>query len=138
MHPCGRRTIIPRGRGLSGGRRRMAELDQHEAGTPKAGSAFDRATLLALSDLGLDLKRRVLRRGEVLVREGEPADRLFIVMSGRFSVHADGSPEPVAEIAQGELIGEIGFFASLPRIATVVALRDAIVPDLGRAHPDSA
>jgi NTE family protein len=116
----------------------MAEFDQHEAGTPKAGSAFDRATLLALSDLGLDLKRRVLRRGEILVREGEPADRLFIVMSGRFSVHADGSPEPLAEIAQGELIGEIGFFAGLPRIATVIALRDAIILEIDRADLDAA
>ncbi len=116
----------------------MAGLDQHEAGTPKAGSAFDRATLLALSDLGLDLKRRVLRRGEVLVREGEPADRLFIVMSGRFSVHTDGSATPLAEIAQGELIGEIGFFADLPRIATVAALRDAIVLEVDRPHLDKA
>jgi NTE family protein len=35
---------------------------------------------------------------------------------------------------QGEQIGEIGFFASLARTATVVALRDSTVLAIGRGH----
>ena len=74
----------------------------------------------------------MLRRGEALVREGDPSDRFFVVLSGRFSVHRKAGIGPVAEIAQGELVGEVGFFADLPRTATVVATRDSIVLEIGR------
>jgi NTE family protein len=68
-----------------------------------------------------------LRRGEVLVRQGDPSDTLYFVLSGRFTVHVDGVAERIAEIGQGQPIGEIGFFAGLPRTATVTALRDSSV-----------
>jgi NTE family protein len=80
-----------------------------------------------------ELQERVLRRGEVLVRVGDPADNLYVVLTGRFTVHVEGSAEPVAEISQGELVGEVGFFAGLPRTATVRAARDSTVLELDRA-----
>jgi NTE family protein len=79
-----------------------------------------------------------LRRGDVLVRQGEPSDVLYVVVSGRFSVHVDGAVEPVAEIGPGQPIGEIGFFAGLPRTATVIARRDASVLAFTRAAFDRA
>ncbi|HEV7322686.1 MAG TPA: patatin-like phospholipase family protein [Ensifer sp.] len=88
---------------------------------------FDRTSLAALEALAANSDRRIVRRGEVLVRQGEPSDRFFVVLSGRFTVHRDDVAAPVAEIAQGELVGEVGFFAGLPRMATVVAVRDSIV-----------
>jgi NTE family protein len=81
-------------------------------------------------------EQRVLRRGDVLVRQGEPADALHFILTGRFTVHVDGREEPIAELAQGEPVGEIGFFADLPRTATVVALRDSTVLTIGRAQYD--
>lgn len=84
-------------------------------------------TLKDLEALATGAEQLALRRGEVLVREGEPSDALYFVLSGRFTVHRDGAVEPIAEIAQGQPIGEIGFFAGLPRTATVVALRDSRV-----------
>jgi NTE family protein len=84
-------------------------------------------TLKDLEALATGAEQLALRRGEVLVRQGEPSDALYFVLSGRFTVHRDGSVEPIAEIAQGQPIGEIGFFAGLPRTATVVALRDSRV-----------
>lgn len=91
---------------------------------------FDRTSLAALEALAANSDRRILRRGEVLVREGDRSDRFFVVLSGRFTVHRDDVADPVAEIGQGELVGEIGFFAGLPRIATVVAARDSIVLEI--------
>jgi NTE family protein len=84
-------------------------------------------TLKDLEALATGAEQLALRRGEVLVRQGEPSDALYFVLSGRFTVHRDGAVEPIAEIAQGQPIGEIGFFAGLPRTATVVALRDSRV-----------
>src|SRR5262245_6377359 len=85
-----------------------------------------------LEALATGAEQLALRRGDVLVRQGEPSDTLFFVLSGRFTVHVDGAAEPIAEIAQGQPIGEIGFFAGLPRTATVVALRDSRVLAISR------
>jgi NTE family protein len=89
--------------------------------------AFDGGTLQDLEALAAVTEQRELRRGEVLIRQGEPANALYFVLSGRFSVHVQGAVEPIAEIGQGQPIGEIGFFAGLPRTATVVAVRDSSV-----------
>ena len=87
----------------------------------------DASALSDLKALAQAAEEQELRRGDVLVRQGEPADALYFVLSGRFSVHIRGVTEPIAEIGQGEPVGEMGFFAGLPRAATVVALRDSHV-----------
>lgn len=89
--------------------------------------ALDGSALKDLEALALDAELVELRRGEILIRQGEPSDALYFVLSGRFGVHRDGAAAPSAEIAQGQPIGEIGFFAGLPRTATVSALRDSRV-----------
>jgi NTE family protein len=72
-----------------------------------------------------------VRRGHVLMRQGDQADALYLVASGRFSVDVDG--HRLAEIGSGAPIGEIAFFADGTRTATVTALRDSIVLKLPRA-----
>ena len=116
----------------------MSFADSLAARLLSATLMFDRASLLALEALAAESDRRVLRRGEVLVREGDPSDRFFVVLSGRFTVHKRDSIGSVAEIAQGELVGEIGFFAEVPRTATVLAARDSIVLEIGRNRFEKA
>ena len=83
--------------------------------------------------------RRDLVRGETLVAQGAPSDSLFMVLHGALAVHRDGDSEPFAELRAGELIGEIGFFANMPRTANVVAIRDTSVLVLTRpAYHDLA
>ena len=79
-----------------------------------------------LDVLAASAEPRRLRRGEVLLRQGEQSDALYFVLSGRFSVET-AHGEPISEIGQGQPIGEIGFFAHIPRTATVRALRDSHV-----------
>lgn len=79
-------------------------------------------------------EQRVLHRGDVLMREGEPSDALYFVISGRFVVEREGDGSPLAEIGQGQPIGEIGFFGNLPRTATVRALRDSNVLTITRTQ----
>ncbi|TGR63919.1 cyclic nucleotide-binding domain-containing protein, partial [Mesorhizobium sp. M2D.F.Ca.ET.223.01.1.1] len=74
----------------------------------------------------------------VLVSEGDRTDRFFVVLSGRFTLHKGDPIGSVAEIAQGELVGEIGFFAGLPRTATVLAARDSIVLEISRNNFEKA
>ena len=76
-------------------------------------------------------------RGDCVVSQGEDADALYVVVSGRFAVEVEGPTEPVAEISHGSTIGEIAFFAGGPRTATVRAIRDGVVVRLTRADFDA-
>ena len=60
-----------------------------------------------------------LVRGEMLVAQGGPSDSLFLVLHGALAVCRNGELEPIAELRAGELVGEIGFFANVPRTANV-------------------
>ncbi|MFV0295438.1 MAG: patatin-like phospholipase family protein [Hyphomicrobiaceae bacterium] len=80
--------------------------------------------------------RRDLKRGEVLVRQGDEAVALYIVVSGRFEVTVAGHDGAVAEIGSGSPIGEIAFLSGGRRTATVTAVRDSIVLRLERVDFD--
>jgi NTE family protein len=77
-----------------------------------------------------------VERGVALVTEGDVADALYVVVSGRFSVEIDGHSQSIAEISRGSPIGEIAFFAGGTRTATVRAIRDSVVVRLTRADFD--
>src|ERR1700682_4810986 len=74
-----------------------------------------------------------LLRGQMLVAQGEPSDALFMVLHGALAVRRTGDLEPIAELRAGEVVGEIGFFANVPRTADVIAIRDTSVLALTRA-----
>ena len=73
--------------------------------------------------------------GTALIREGETATRLFLVVSGRFTVLSGALA--IAEIRPGEPVGELAFFAGGKRTATVIAARDSSVLCLTREAYDS-
>jgi len=109
---------------------------------PRLTTGFVRIGILAdLTDaecaaLEAELVPLPVRRGDVLMRQGEEADALYIVVSGRFDVRIAGREGPIAEIGQGYPIGEIAFLAGGARTATVTAVRDSLVFRLDRSHFD--
>lgn len=64
--------------------------------------------------------------GEVLCREGDRADEVFIVAEGRFAVRVGGGDQ-LAEIGAGSVVGEMGLIDPRPRSATVEAIDAAKV-----------
>ena len=86
--------------------------------------------------LATEMEASAIRRGEVLIRQGDDADAMYIVVSGRFAVLLDGRPTPVSEIGPGQPIGEIAFLAGGTRTATVIALRDSLVLRLDKDRFD--
>ena len=82
--------------------------------------------------LATETKTRSLKRGDVLVRQGDGADDLYIVLTGRFAVTKEGRRDPIAEIGPEQPIGEIAFLTGGTRTATVTAMRDSVVLRLGR------
>ena len=67
--------------------------------------------------------------GEVVVRQGDPADRFYLVDSGRLRVTQarDGVEVPLRELEPGAVFGEIGLLRHVPRTASVIALSPAVL-----------
>ena len=69
--------------------------------------------------------------GQVVIREGDPADRFYVIAEGRFSVtqHARaGQPDRLLrEIGPDDVFGEIGLLTRVPRTATVTAVTDGLL-----------
>ena len=64
--------------------------------------------------------------GHVLIRESDPPDRLFVILSGRVRVLEVAPDSPVelivGELGEGEIIGELSMLRNQSRSATVVAI----------------
>lgn len=76
--------------------------------------------------------------GETLMREGDPADGVYFVISGRLRAHVTNEDEvrTIGEIGRGETVGEMGVLTGEPRTATVVAVRDTVLAHATRAAFD--
>jgi NTE family protein len=95
-------------------------------------SLFQHLDDAARAGVAARFEKIVIERGRALVEEGEPADSMYVVLSGRFSVTRCDRDNPISEIGAAQAIGEIGFLTGSPRTATVTALRDSIVFKLNR------
>ena len=76
-----------------------------------------------------------LYSGEVLLRQGDPGDSLFLVISGRIRVvrHTANRPDVVlAELGAGETVGEMALITGEPRSADVYAIRDTQLARLSK------
>jgi CRP/FNR family cyclic AMP-dependent transcriptional regulator len=74
----------------------------------------------------------VLPAGEILVREEDQGDSLFIVVSGHLEArgHFDGRELVLATFGPGDIIGEVAFLNRVPRTATVTAVEPSTVIEL--------
>src|SRR5438445_4490119 len=78
----------------------------------------------------------VFAPGEVVLREGEPADRFYMVIKGEAEATQtgpDGAQVTIARFGPGDYFGEIGLLNDAPRIATVRAKSALEVMALDRA-----
>ncbi len=82
------------------------------------------------------LKQVSYKKGDVIFREQEDGDELFIIMSGATSVRIlvkDGTEKEIAMLKEGEFFGEMAIFDNSPRSATCVAGEDC---EILRLHKD--
>jgi CRP/FNR family transcriptional regulator, cyclic AMP receptor protein len=78
-----------------------------------------------------------LSRGDVLFAEGEPGDRLYVVIDGKVKLgrtSADGRENLLAVLGPGEMFGELSLFDPGPRTATATAITSTTLIGLG--HED--
>ncbi len=75
-------------------------------------------------------------RGEVLFRQGEAGDTLFVVLSGQLDItsEAGGRAEHVASVHAGNFIGERSLMTGEARSATATAGGDTVAVVIDKAH----
>ena len=87
-----------------------------------------------LASIAAVSRERTCKKGEVLVRQGDPCGDLFSVLQGRLKVGSLAGEDAevlLSVVGPGEVFGEIALLDEEPRSATVVALepcRLLIVP----------
>jgi NTE family protein len=99
-------------------------------------AGVDQAAIDALSERA---QRLELPAGSILVRQGDLADSLYFLETGRLRVliETPGGNKAVAQIEAGEPVGELAFFGGGTRTATLQASRDSVVMVLDRANYDA-
>ena len=105
-----------------------------------------RVELLSELDLLAGADRRTLERlaaaaeeiampaGQVVIRQGDEADALWILADGELSVQASGDgPEPreLAPVTAPGYVGELGLLHGIPRTASVRTLRPSTLLRIG-------
>jgi MFS family permease len=89
---------------------------------------FDGLAPAALEQAARHLTRMRVTPGQVVVRQGEPADRFFHVLDGTFEVaqtkDPGGAPRFLRTLGPDDVFGEIGLLRGVPRTATVTATSD--------------
>jgi CRP/FNR family cyclic AMP-dependent transcriptional regulator len=75
---------------------------------------------------------RNLKKGEILFREGDPSDCMYVIKSGSIAImKTKGSGEiSLAELRAGDMLGEMAFFDNKPRSAGARALEESVVIEL--------
>ncbi|MBA3265232.1 MAG: Crp/Fnr family transcriptional regulator [Nocardioidaceae bacterium] len=74
-----------------------------------------------------------LRRGEVVFRQGDEGDRLYVVTEGKVKLgrtSADGRENLMAILGPGQMFGELSLFDPGPRSATATAVTDCTIHSL--------
>lgn len=78
------------------------------------------------------VERIELATGDVLCAQGERADQMFFIHSGRLAVLIDDCRIRISSMGSHTTIGEMGLYRNMPRDATVVAEMPALVYGLSR------
>jgi len=85
---------------------------------------FERLSDETLANLGCDASIRHFKRGQTIFHDGDPSRSVYVVLSGRLQVvgvEDDGREIIIAQLAQGDMFGEMGLLDHVRRSATVVA-----------------
>jgi CRP-like cAMP-binding protein len=95
-----------------------------------AGLSGDRLALLAKR-----MERAEVAPGTVLMREGDPGDRFYVLFAGMLSVTQRDIGDRTV-LRPGDYFGEVALAMDVPRTATISALTPAVVASCDRATFD--
>lgn len=91
-------------------------------------------TALALRS---EMTEQEFDKGAVIFSEGDPGDRLYLLLSGRVTLgqrSQDGREALIAVLGEGEMFGELSLFDPGPRASTATAITPVKVASMSRAR----
>ena len=79
---------------------------------------------------------RLYTEGEVIIRQGEPGDCLYVIQKGKVEVIDESGENEIklAELGETEFFGEMGLFEKDVRSATVRSIGDTKVLTIDRKN----
>jgi CRP-like cAMP-binding protein len=89
-----------------------------------------------LTELAKSLRRHTFAPGELLIRQGDPGDSMYFVLSGRVGItyrSPDGAEQPLATFDSGDFFGEVSLLTGEVRGATAAAMSRVICYCLDKA-----
>jgi CRP-like cAMP-binding protein len=106
---------------------------------------LDRIELLArslqpdeIARLAERMARCTFRRGDLLLRQGDPGQSMLVLAEGLVEVVVrgkDGLPERrLSRVEPGQCVGEMSLLTGGPRSATVRALTDVVAYEISKEH----
>lgn len=114
--------------------RELQFIDNADAGESAGGgvqyrrdvvySVFHDLPQEQVASMAASLQTVQIAAGDVIVRQGAPADKFFIIVDGEVEVvrDDDGTPRKLATLTSGQFFGEMAILRDLPRTATVRAV----------------
>ncbi|MBA2294589.1 MAG: cyclic nucleotide-binding domain-containing protein [Actinobacteria bacterium] len=88
-----------------------------------------------LARLAERLERAELPSGHVVIREGDPGDRFYVLLSGLAAV-SQAERGARSTIRPGETFGEVALAMGVPRTATVTTIMPSVVASCDRSTFD--
>jgi CRP-like cAMP-binding protein len=67
------------------------------------------------------MRPRTFRRGEALVKQGDPSPSLHVILAGSVSIRKSGDLRALAQLGPGDIVGEVGLLTRSSRTATATA-----------------
>jgi CRP-like cAMP-binding protein len=83
-----------------------------------------------IEGLARELVSLPVHAGDVVIREGEPGDRFYLIAEGEFDVSIVG--EHIRTLHAGDGFGEIALMRNVLRTATVISRTDGLLYGLDR------
>jgi NTE family protein len=90
----------------------------------------------ALEAVASQLQHEHHVRGDVIFREGEPGETMYLVVSGQVEVLAGADQAPLAALGPGSFVGELALLLGEPRSATLRVVADTMLWSLHRPDLD--
>jgi CRP-like cAMP-binding protein/uncharacterized pyridoxamine 5'-phosphate oxidase family protein len=114
--------------------RELQFIDNAEGGDTAGGGVSYRRDLVfsvfhdlpheEVATVAAKLQTVQVAAGDVIVRQGAPADKFFIIVEGQVEVihEQDGQVRQLATLSSGQFFGEMAILRDTPRMATVRAV----------------
>ncbi|HVW31894.1 MAG TPA: 1-acyl-sn-glycerol-3-phosphate acyltransferase, partial [Acidimicrobiia bacterium] len=90
----------------------------------------------ALEAVAAELEPQRFERGDIVFREGDPGEAMYLVASGQVEVLAGAEAAPLAALGPGSFVGELALLLGEPRSATLRVVADSELWALRRRDLD--